>query len=179
MRRVALGLLASLLVLAAAPLARAQATAAPSPADLEALAAREAAADSAILIQEKQLQLQLDRQKVAIAHEVDRHEIFTLYKQSVFGVLITILVLSITTGGVVMSYLQFRADLKAERSGPPITFKAGAGGVEISSSVIGLVILAVSTAFFYLYVKEVYPVTVVGAPQLVQVAPATDPKAQN
>jgi hypothetical protein len=37
------------------------------------------------------------------------------------------------------------------------SIKVGAGGLELSSQVIGLIVLALSFGFFYLYVKEVYP----------------------
>jgi hypothetical protein len=40
---------------------------------------------------------------------------------------------------------------------PISTFKMGPGGLELSSQVIGLIVLALSFGFFYLYVKEVYP----------------------
>jgi hypothetical protein len=39
----------------------------------------------------------------------------------------------------------------------PSSLKIGAAGVEISSQVIGLLILAFSLGFFYLYIKDVYP----------------------
>jgi hypothetical protein len=41
---------------------------------------------------------------------------------------------------------------------PISTFKMGPGGLELSSQVIGLIVLALSFGFFYLYVKEVYPI---------------------
>jgi hypothetical protein len=40
---------------------------------------------------------------------------------------------------------------------PISTFKMGPGGLELSSQVIGLIVLTLSFGFFYLYVKEVYP----------------------
>lgn len=42
---------------------------------------------------------------------------------------------------------------------PPVatTLKIGAAGVEITSQVIGMLILAFSLGFFYLYIKDVYP----------------------
>ena len=85
--------------------------------------------------------------------------------------IITLLVFSITLAGVWMSYRQFEADLRASRDGPSNTFKASAAGVEISSSVIGLLVLVVSLAFFYLYVKEVYPITVISRPAPPAAAP--------
>lgn len=36
--------------------------------------------------------------------------------------------------------------------------KVGAAGIEVSSSIVGLLILVISLAFFYLYLENVYPV---------------------
>lgn len=38
------------------------------------------------------------------------------------------------------------------------SLKIGATGIEISSSIIGLLILCVSLAFFYLYIANIYPI---------------------
>jgi hypothetical protein len=42
----------------------------------------------------------------------------------------------------------------------PTTFKATLKGVEVSSSILGVIILVVSFAFFYLYLVYVYPIAV-------------------
>jgi hypothetical protein len=42
------------------------------------------------------------------------------------------------------------------------TFEASLKGIKISSSVIGLIVLAMSMAFFYLYLKFVYPIQTLG-----------------
>lgn len=47
---------------------------------------------------------------------------------------------------------------KADDSAGPSTIRAGLQGLEIQSSSIGLLILTVSLAFFYLYLKQVYPI---------------------
>jgi len=46
-----------------------------------------------------------------------------------------------------------------QSAAPPVlnTVKISAGGLELSSQVIGLLVLAISLAFFYLYVMKVYP----------------------
>ena len=95
-------------------------------------------------------------------------------------------VLGIVLCGLWFTYLQFTKDLKATAPSSPhapkpapapesvqpgaglaapthvesraTTMKFGLGGVEISSQVVGLLVLAFSLAFFYLYVKEVYPI---------------------
>jgi hypothetical protein len=40
---------------------------------------------------------------------------------------------------------------------PVTSLKLSAGGLELSSQVIGLIVLALSFGFFYLYVKEIHP----------------------
>ncbi len=76
--------------------------------------------------------------------------------------------------GVYFSWLQFmaehrrpakRVEVEVEgaeterpRGGLLTTFKAGTGGLEVSSPVLGIVILAISLAFFYLYLTHVYPI---------------------
>jgi hypothetical protein len=49
------------------------------------------------------------------------------------------------------------SDAQAAPLRPVSSIKVGAGGLELSSQVIGLIVLALSFGFFYLYVKEVYP----------------------
>lgn len=44
------------------------------------------------------------------------------------------------------------------RSGLASTLKLSASGLEVTSQVVGLIVLALSLAFFFLYVKDVYPV---------------------
>jgi hypothetical protein len=93
--------------------------------------------------------------------------------------LIFFLVIAIVVFGLYITYLQFNRDYHdwtpAHRpitlpaadkttpdaevlpSRPVSSIKVGAGGLELSSQVIGLIVLALSFGFFYLYVKEVYP----------------------
>lgn len=96
--------------------------------------------------------------------------------------LLLYVVMSIVAFGLLITYLQFTRDgakvlktLKAMPSDPagadpsgkdtatlavagaPSTLKLSAAGIEITSQVIGLLVLACSLGFFYLYVKVVYP----------------------
>ena len=90
------------------------------------------------------------------------------------------LVVAIVVFGLFLTYLQFRKDYTdpayvrppaappeggdpaagSAAPSPPrpvTTMKLGPGGLELSSQLIGLAVLAFSLGFFYLYVKEVYP----------------------
>lgn len=53
------------------------------------------------------------------------------------------------------------AEATSEESAPPTTtnstLKIGPAGMEMTSQIVGLLVLALSVAFFYFYVKEVYP----------------------
>lgn len=88
-----------------------------------------------------------------------RQEVFRwqLLSSRVIFVMVIFLVLV----GVYFSWLQFRTTMKgASPSGEPgeTTFEASASGFKISSPVLGVIILAISLAFFYLYLVHVYPI---------------------
>jgi len=86
--------------------------------------------------------------------------------QHVSTISIFISVLVIVFIGLYFSYLQFSTAIVKNRrrkaSEPdaeaPTTFKASLSGVEVTSNVIGLVILTLSIVFFYLYLVHVYPI---------------------
>ncbi len=99
-----------------------------------------------------------------------------------------IVVVSLVFAGVFFSWLQFKAELPSRRppgrgetrieerttseSGGGDNqeqevvvrtqsvhqLKAGTGGIEVSSPVLGVIILSLSLLFFYLYLKFVYPI---------------------
>lgn len=76
------------------------------------------------------------------------------------SIVIFVLVVSLVAVGVYFSWLQFRAGLRA---GSPVfdaqtTFEASAKGVKVSSPVLGVIILTLSLAFFYLYLVYIYPI---------------------
>ena len=88
-------------------------------------------------------------------------------------------VILLVTMGVYFSWLQFMASGQGGAPGEPAAEAAreagderkggrlrdltssfkGPGGFEVSSPVLGVVILVISLAFFYLYLVHVYPVT--------------------
>ncbi|MBI2994123.1 MAG: hypothetical protein HYY48_08115 [Gammaproteobacteria bacterium] len=72
------------------------------------------------------------------------------YWSSIF---IFLMVVVLITFAMRMAYLEFRAG-----ANETTTFKISRDGLEISSTVIGLIVLIVSLGFFYLYLSEVYPV---------------------
>lgn len=55
-----------------------------------------------------------------------------------------------------MEGLQFAPPKKSLEIWPVTSLKLSAGGLELSSQVIGLIVLSLSFGFFYLYVKEIH-----------------------
>jgi len=131
----------------------------------------------------------------------------TLNAYSVFDVLIFVLVVAVVSAGLWFSHLQFSVDRRAHDEArrmllqlaalqpddalrpllaarlealgqkPVNTFEAGP--IKVSSPVIGLVVLATSLAFFYLYLTHVYKVQELSSPvpQPVQAAAAASAPA--
>ena len=108
--------------------------------------------------------------------------------QLIQGWVIFIVVMVLVLGGFVLAFMQFKLDEKVtlaklklpESNGEAkktdgektssagqngtkeTTFEFSAKGVKISSSVIGLIVLAMSFAFFYMYITHVYTITELG-----------------
>ena len=74
----------------------------------------------------------------------------------IIDLFVLVLVMSIVGVGLYLSYLKFR---EKETTETKLSFAKGS--LEINSNVIGLIILIVSVAFFYLYLTHVYPIKVV------------------
>jgi hypothetical protein len=74
--------------------------------------------------------------------------------------LIFVLVIAIVAVGLYFSWLQFMAGLreKAGTDTTSTTFEASPTGLKVSSPVLGVIILTLSLAFFYLYLVHVYPI---------------------
>jgi len=72
-------------------------------------------------------------------------------------------VLALVSAGILFAWIQFRKDLVAAAlsGGVPGTasqVEIGTTGVKVSSPVLGVIILVISLAFFYLYLVFVYPI---------------------
>lgn len=76
--------------------------------------------------------------------------------------IIFVLVILIVVVGLYFSWLQFIAGLRgnADRENMSTTVEATvAGGIKVSSPVLGVIILTLSLIFFYLYLVHIYPVS--------------------
>jgi hypothetical protein len=79
------------------------------------------------------------------------------------------IVVLMVSAGIYFSGVQFHLALRAVRppaaasaSAPPAfdtSLEAGAGGIKVSSPVLGVIILVISFLFFYLYLVHVYPIS--------------------
>lgn len=80
-------------------------------------------------------------------------------------ILTFILVHLIVIVGLYLTWLQFHRDSGSDPGAEPHELSIGKDGLKIRSSVIGLIVLALSLGFYYLYLKNVYPVTYVSSNQ--------------
>jgi uncharacterized membrane protein (DUF485 family) len=81
------------------------------------------------------------------------HRARVLGWQHVSGVISFFVVMAIILAGVYMSYLEFTKNRDAVT-----TLKFGQTGVELSSPVIGVIVLLISFLFTTVYLEKVYPV---------------------
>jgi len=89
-------------------------------------------------------------------------------------IVILVIVTILVFGGLYMSYLQFKADINnkplPENGNSKTQIKMGKEGFEISSSIIGILILFMSFMFFYLYVKDVYTIKSIASIEIAEKA---------
>jgi hypothetical protein len=76
--------------------------------------------------------------------------------------IIFVVVVLLVFSGIVFAAIQFYAGLKKvtgdKEQVTVTTFEAGSTGLKVSSPVLGLIILVISLAFFYLYLVYIYPI---------------------
>ena len=74
--------------------------------------------------------------------------------------IIFVVVIFLVLVGVYFSWLQFQSSLKTVGGEiKETTFEASTSGLKISSPILGVIILAISLAFFYLYLVYIYPIS--------------------
>ncbi|WP_299815882.1 hypothetical protein [uncultured Jannaschia sp.] len=72
--------------------------------------------------------------------------------------LLFFVVIGVVLVGLYFSWLQFHA-ARTGRDLTPTTLEASKTGLKVSSPVLGVIILLLSLAFFYLYLVHVYPIS--------------------
>lgn len=73
------------------------------------------------------------------------------------------MVMVIVAIGLFFAGVQFFSDRRRGKSSEKTDIKMSTEGLEVSSSVLGVIILTISLAFFYLYLVYVYPIQERGA----------------
>jgi hypothetical protein len=87
------------------------------------------------------------------------------HRQRVFGwqllssKIIFVVVLVLVFVGIYFAAVQFHMALRQKTKEEPTEIEASLKGIKVSSSVLGVIILVISLAFFYLYLAYVYPIT--------------------
>jgi heme/copper-type cytochrome/quinol oxidase subunit 2 len=76
----------------------------------------------------------------------------------IFGTVILLVI-----AGIYFAAVQFHHGLKRDKlPGQETEISASLKGIKVSSPVLGVIILTISLAFFYLYLVHVYPIEFVG-----------------
>ncbi len=88
----------------------------------------------------------------------NRHDVFSWQYYST--IVIFLLVIMLVVAGVVFAALQFRHGMRRKNQNVD-TIELSLGSLKVSSSTMGIIVLTLSMGFFYLYLKFVYPVTIV------------------
>jgi hypothetical protein len=73
------------------------------------------------------------------------------------SITIFVVVILLVAAGIYFAAVQFHQSL-ARGTAEATQFEAGTGGLKVSSPVLGVIILVISLAFFYLYLVFVYPI---------------------
>lgn len=122
---------------------------------------------------------------VAFYEKWAEHNLRVFQMTLIESTLLLFVVLAVVGSGLYFSYMQLRtaltagsttvdpaaagsADVARPKPGPSALDSAtnlelSASGVKITSSIAGVIILAMSLGFFYLYLKEVYPIKLYGS----------------
>jgi hypothetical protein len=86
------------------------------------------------------------------------HRSNVLFLQNIYTAITLALVIVVLLGGLIFAAIEFRQGKDSEN-----TIKIGASGLEVSSKFIGIVVLALSLGFSYLFLEKAYPVSEVSA----------------
>lgn len=90
--------------------------------------------------------------------EAFQHRLGVFWWQQFSSQIIFFVVIIIVGVGLYFSWLQFHAAEDKSKIGTT-TVEAGKVGFKVSSPILGVIILLVSLAFFYLYLVHVYPIS--------------------
>lgn len=131
----------------------------------------------------------IDKRRTLLIERID-HEIWKIKFieksfewQFILSLILLCMVIAIVIVGLYFSYIQFTKSFKKDNQDSEnqdikeTTIRIGQGEIEISSSVIGLIILTLSLAFFYLYITNIFPFQELGLTKVQQ--QQTEVKTEN
>lgn len=113
-------------------------------------------------------------QNAAVAYQIASLK----HRQAVFAWQLTTtriifwMVLALVLSGVAFSAIQFAVALRRKSDFNDAEIAMGVEGVKVRSQFLGIITLALSLGFFYLYLKTVYPISQVPEAAAAQSAPA-------
>ena len=90
--------------------------------------------------------------------ETNHHQRDVFQWQLLSSRILFIIVLVLVIAGIYFAAVQFHKDLRQGKEGAASTIRFGQDGIEVSSSVLGVIILVISLVFFYLYLVFIYPI---------------------
>ena len=116
-----------------------------------------------VKISENQARKEYLIERAKFQKEEWRYTMATFWWQYYSSILSFVIVVLLVFSGLYFAYLQFRAfDFKHKDSEHQVTvIKISKNGFEISSPVVGLLVLFFAFGFFYLYVSNIYPIDVI------------------
>lgn len=90
--------------------------------------------------------------------ETNQHQRDVFQWQLLSSRILFVIVLVLVIAGIYFAAVQFRRDMREGKEGATSTLKFEKDGIEVSSSVLGVIILVISLVFFYLYLVFIYPI---------------------
>lgn len=95
--------------------------------------------------------------------ESNAHQRNVFQWQLLSAKIIFAIVIVLVASGIYFAAVQFHHGIRSGKSAEQETeFEASLKGIKVSSPVLGVIILTISLAFFYLYLVHVYPIEFVG-----------------
>lgn len=127
--------------------------------DYEAIAKTAKEEFKDVRLKEKEVALvELELAKKDLEHRMSllKHREMSFYWHLISTIIIFIMVIVVIGTGLYFSYIQLKTK---NNETPQTSIKISKEGLEINSPFIGLLILGLSFVFFYIYLKDVYPIT--------------------
>ena len=116
---------------------------------------------SGVALNEENQAIQQQAIKAYFQHTIEsnRHQRNVFHWQLLSAKIIFSVVILLVAAGIYFAAVQFHHGLRSGKPAEQDTeFEASLKGIKVSSPVLGVIILTISLAFFYLYLVYVYPI---------------------